>query len=225
MTLANQARPVLVATEQVLTVTGLEKRFGDRVAVDDVSFTVAPGETYGLLGPNGAGKTTTIRLVCGLLRADHGGCVIAGRPVGPSGVGAARDRARRCPRSRSRHAARLGCGCLDHRAVQGWDRRRHRRTAFRARALRGRAAGGCVRSAAPPACCLSGAAQRIGQRTMATGQGAWCRTCWPVEPSSRPVKPPRPREPTTTRSAPSAACRSARAGWPGTSRTSTSVSG
>ena len=66
---------------QVLVASHLGKRFGDRVAVDDVSFEVAAGETYGLLGPNGAGKTTTIRLVCGLLRPDSGQTLIAGRPV------------------------------------------------------------------------------------------------------------------------------------------------
>ena len=58
--------------EPVLCCTDLVRRFGDRTAVDDVSFSVGSGETYGLLGPNGAGKTTTIRVVCGLLRADSG---------------------------------------------------------------------------------------------------------------------------------------------------------
>jgi ABC-2 type transport system ATP-binding protein len=52
----------------------------DPVAVDEVGFDIAPGETYGLLGPNGAGKTTTIRMVCGLLRPDAGTVTIAGRP-------------------------------------------------------------------------------------------------------------------------------------------------
>ncbi|WP_198675882.1 ABC transporter ATP-binding protein [Kribbella monticola] len=66
---------------QVLIASRLAKRFGDRVAVDDVSFAVAAGETYGLLGPNGAGKTTTIRLICGLLRADAGQILIAGQPI------------------------------------------------------------------------------------------------------------------------------------------------
>jgi len=66
---------------QVLVASHLGKRFGDRVAVDDVSFEVAAGETYGLLGPNGAGKTTTIRLVCGLLRPDAGETLVAGRRV------------------------------------------------------------------------------------------------------------------------------------------------
>ncbi len=68
----------------MLEAAHLTRRFGDRVAVDDVSFAVAPGETYGLLGPNGAGKTTTIRLVCGLLSPDHGQVTVAGQPVSPS---------------------------------------------------------------------------------------------------------------------------------------------
>ncbi|WP_217501781.1 ATP-binding cassette domain-containing protein [Streptomyces lunaelactis] len=51
------------AESAVLRCTDLVRRFGERTAVDGVSFSVAPGETYGLLGPNGAGKTTTIRLV------------------------------------------------------------------------------------------------------------------------------------------------------------------
>jgi len=78
------------STDSVLAVSQLGKRFGDRVAVDDVSFEVAPGETYGLLGPNGAGKTTTIRLVCGLLRADAGEVRVAGTPVGATSTAAKR---------------------------------------------------------------------------------------------------------------------------------------
>jgi len=57
---------------------GLTKRFGRTLAVDDVSFHIAPGEAYGLLGPNGAGKTTTISMLCGLLTADAGRVTIAG---------------------------------------------------------------------------------------------------------------------------------------------------
>ena len=56
----------------VLDVDGLTKRFDDLLAVDDVGFTIAEGETYGLLGPNGAGKTTTISMIAGLLEADAG---------------------------------------------------------------------------------------------------------------------------------------------------------
>ena len=63
----------------VLRCAELRKAFGERVAVDDVSFTIAPGEVYGLLGPNGAGKTTTIKMVCGLLDPDAGSVVIDGR--------------------------------------------------------------------------------------------------------------------------------------------------
>lgn len=50
------------------------------MAVDDVGFSIEPGETYGLLGPNGAGKTTTISMVCGLLSRDRGEVLVAGRP-------------------------------------------------------------------------------------------------------------------------------------------------
>jgi ABC-2 type transport system ATP-binding protein len=68
-------------TEPVLACEGLRKSFGERVAVDGVGFSIAPGETYGLLGPNGAGKTTTISMVCGLLTRDAGEVTVGGRPL------------------------------------------------------------------------------------------------------------------------------------------------
>jgi ABC-2 type transport system ATP-binding protein len=71
----------MVVPDIVLECQGLRKRFGARVAVDDLSLIVRPGEAYGLLGPNGAGKTTTISMVCGLLGPDEGAVRIAGRPV------------------------------------------------------------------------------------------------------------------------------------------------
>ena len=57
----------------------LKKRYGDTVALDDVSFEVKKGETFGLLGPNGAGKTTTIQLLCGLLKPDSGMVTLDGK--------------------------------------------------------------------------------------------------------------------------------------------------
>ena len=62
----------------ILLVEHLSKSFGDFQAVDDVSFSVAPGEIVGLLGPNGAGKTTTINMVLGVLAPTSGRIVIEG---------------------------------------------------------------------------------------------------------------------------------------------------
>lgn len=56
----------------MLELTGLSRRFGDLVALDDVSFDVAAGEMVGFVGPNGAGKTTTMRIVVGVLEPDAG---------------------------------------------------------------------------------------------------------------------------------------------------------
>jgi ABC-2 type transport system ATP-binding protein len=63
----------------VLSVSHLQKRFGDRIAVDDVSFEVREGETIGLLGPNGAGKTTTLSMMSGLAQPDAGSVTFKGR--------------------------------------------------------------------------------------------------------------------------------------------------
>lgn len=57
----------------------LKKLYGATVAVDDVSFEVQKGETFGLLGPNGAGKTTTIKMLCGLLKPDAGTITLDGK--------------------------------------------------------------------------------------------------------------------------------------------------
>ncbi len=62
----------------VIEVTNLRKAYGDTVAVDDVSFTVAAGEIVGILGPNGAGKTTTVESVAGLRRPDAGTVKVLG---------------------------------------------------------------------------------------------------------------------------------------------------
>lgn len=62
----------------------LGKRFGSRVAVDDLSFQVETGEVLGFLGPNGAGKSTTMKMLTGLLPASEGTCALFGQPVDAS---------------------------------------------------------------------------------------------------------------------------------------------
>lgn len=62
-----------------IEVHSLTKRFGSVLAVDDLSFTVAPGRVTGFLGPNGAGKTTTLRILLDLATATSGSCTIGGR--------------------------------------------------------------------------------------------------------------------------------------------------
>jgi ABC-2 type transport system ATP-binding protein len=60
----------------------LGKRYGERAAVVDVSFTLRRGEVFGFLGPNGAGKTTTIRMLVGLVRPSTGRVLVGGRDLG-----------------------------------------------------------------------------------------------------------------------------------------------
>ncbi|MBN2219581.1 MAG: ATP-binding cassette domain-containing protein [Kosmotogaceae bacterium] len=59
----------------------LKKYYGKNCGVENVSFSIAPGEIYGLIGPNGAGKTTTIRILLGLLKMDSGSVSIGGAGV------------------------------------------------------------------------------------------------------------------------------------------------
>jgi ABC-2 type transport system ATP-binding protein len=73
-------------SEPVVLADGLIRRFGDFTAVDDVSFRIEAGETYGLLGPNGAGKTTIISMAVGLLPPDAGETRILGEVIGPRAV-------------------------------------------------------------------------------------------------------------------------------------------
>jgi ABC-2 type transport system ATP-binding protein len=67
--------------ENSVVVEHLVKRFGDFVAVDDISFEARKGEIFGFLGPNGAGKSTTIRVLCGLLVPTSGRAQVAGLDV------------------------------------------------------------------------------------------------------------------------------------------------
>ncbi len=70
-----------LATNPVIEAIGLQKRYGDRLAVKGVDLAVAPGEIFGFLGPNGAGKTTTIKMLIGLLRPSAGTARIGGFDV------------------------------------------------------------------------------------------------------------------------------------------------
>jgi ABC-2 type transport system ATP-binding protein len=69
--------------DPAISVKHLSKRFGDRVAFDDVSFEVGRGEVFGFLGPNGAGKTTTVRTLGSLIAPTAGTAVVAGYPLTP----------------------------------------------------------------------------------------------------------------------------------------------
>ena len=66
--------------ESTIEVSGLRKRFGPVLALDGMSFTVAPGQVTGFVGPNGAGKSTTMRVILGLDAADDGTALIGGQP-------------------------------------------------------------------------------------------------------------------------------------------------
>jgi len=67
-------------SDTTIAVTDLRKRFGQTVALDGLSFTVAPGSVTGFVGPNGAGKSTTMRVILGLDAVDEGTALIGGRP-------------------------------------------------------------------------------------------------------------------------------------------------
>ena len=75
----------------MIEVRSVQKRFGDVVAVDDVSFVADDGRITAVLGPNGAGKTTTLRMVTALITPDRGSVVIDGQDLAAD-VAAARRR-------------------------------------------------------------------------------------------------------------------------------------
>jgi ABC-2 type transport system ATP-binding protein len=85
--------------ESALVVEHLSKRFGDRVAFDDVSFEVGYGEVFGFLGPNGAGKTTTVRTLGTLIAPSSGSAIVAGIPLTSANGPAIRSRISIMPES------------------------------------------------------------------------------------------------------------------------------
>jgi len=80
----------------VLQAEGLIKRYGELVAVNNLSLEVHEGEVFGFLGPNGAGKTTSINMMCGLLRPDAGRVLVHGQPI-TGGAASVRTRVGICP--------------------------------------------------------------------------------------------------------------------------------
>jgi ABC-2 type transport system ATP-binding protein len=76
---------VAASREPAIAVRGLTRRFGDLVAVNDVSFRVAAGEIFAFLGPNGSGKSTTIRMLCGILAPTGGEGRVLGFDIGREG--------------------------------------------------------------------------------------------------------------------------------------------
>jgi ABC-2 type transport system ATP-binding protein len=66
--------------EATIEVSGLRKRFGPKVALDGMSFSVGPGQVTGFVGPNGAGKSTTMRVILGLDSVAEGRALVGGRP-------------------------------------------------------------------------------------------------------------------------------------------------
>jgi ABC-2 type transport system ATP-binding protein len=77
------ARPAAPGGAPALSVHDLSKRFGDRIAFQNVSFDVGYGEVFGFLGPNGAGKTTTVRTLGTLIAPTSGSATVAGIPLTP----------------------------------------------------------------------------------------------------------------------------------------------
>jgi len=95
------AAPILDGSKGdcALVVEHLTKRFGDRIAFDDVSFEVGYGEVFGFLGPNGAGKTTTVRTLGTLTMPSSGSAVVAGIPLSANNGPAIRSRISMMPES------------------------------------------------------------------------------------------------------------------------------
>ncbi|MBI4260078.1 MAG: ABC transporter ATP-binding protein [Actinobacteria bacterium] len=87
---AGDGRVSAEGAPRAIEARGISRRFGDALAVRDVSLRLARGETRALLGPNGAGKTTLLRILAGLIEPTAGSISLLGRPVGGAGGRASR---------------------------------------------------------------------------------------------------------------------------------------
>ena len=81
--------PTLRRVPSAFACHGLEKRYGDKLALGGVDLRVEPGELIGLLGPNGAGKSTLTKIACGLVRPGGGSAEVNGAPAGSAEARAA----------------------------------------------------------------------------------------------------------------------------------------
>lgn len=128
-----------MATNSVIEVRELTKRYGQTTVVDDVSFTVAQGEVFGIVGANGAGKTTTVECLQGLRRPDGGTMQILGRDPTSGGqalaglVGSQLQESALPDRLRVEEALRLFAterAAPIRGVLETWGLTKHRRTAF-----------------------------------------------------------------------------------------------
>jgi ABC-2 type transport system ATP-binding protein len=71
-----------------IDIQSAHKRYGQKIAVHDLTLTVPAGELFAFLGPNGAGKTTTIKMICGLLHPQRGTIHVCGHAMGVNGLAA-----------------------------------------------------------------------------------------------------------------------------------------
>ena len=101
----------------LLEVRNVTKRFGDFVAVDDVSLAVGPGEVVGLLGANGAGKTTVLRIALGLLASSSGRALLLGAGRAAAAPGRPRLLAA-LPGVLSMHSRKVAAPTTRHRATR-----------------------------------------------------------------------------------------------------------
>jgi ABC-2 type transport system ATP-binding protein len=113
-------------TNPAVIFDAVSRRFGDFLAVDDVSFSVAPGEFFGLLGPNGAGKTTLISILGGLTRATSGTARVMGYDVtddylqARANLGVVPQEVVYDPFFTVRETLRLQAGYFGLRKIDGW---------------------------------------------------------------------------------------------------------
>ncbi len=75
----------------MLKISNLTKVYGNKVAVNNLSLHIAPGEIYGFIGHNGAGKTTTLKACCGILKFDQGEILVNGKSITQDPIGCKRD--------------------------------------------------------------------------------------------------------------------------------------